>query len=125
MEENMLVLTLMILGHLLADHTLQQGWLWQAKCKDYWADKGDKFRHDHIAALICHCVMWGILVFLPLTFFCDEFGWFWLALPINIAIHCVVDDLKANRKAINLWQDQLIHLAQILATWWLWVLLAQ
>ncbi len=123
MDETILALTLMILGHLIADHTLQQGWLWQAKRKDYWADKGDKFRHDYIAALACHCAMWGILVFLPLTFFSEELGLFWLALPINIAIHYVVDDLKANRKAINLWQDQLIHLIQILATWVLWVLL--
>lgn len=120
MDEIILVLTLMIFAHLIADYTLQ-GWLAQAKCKDYWADKGDKFRHDHIAALICHCVMWGILVFLPIAFFDHELGLFWLALPINIAIHYVVDDLKANRKAINLWQDQLIHLTQILVTWWLWM----
>ena len=123
MEENILALTLMILGHLLADYTLQQGWLWQAKGKSYWENADKRNRRDYIAALVCHCVMWGILIFLPIAFFDRELGLFWLALPVNIAIHCVVDDLKANRKAINLWQDQLIHLIQILVTWALWVLL--
>ena len=122
MEEVILALVLMILGHLLADYPLQ-GWLAQAKSKSYWENADKRNKHDYIAALVCHCVMWGILVFLPLTFFCDEFGLFWLVLPINIAIHYIVDDLKANRKAINLWQDQLIHLAQILATWGWWVAL--
>ena len=122
MDEIILSLMLMILCHLLADYPLQ-GWLAQAKNKSYWENADDKNKHDYIPALVCHCAMWGILVFLPLTFFCDEFGWFWLALPINIAIHYVVDNLKANKRAINLWQDQLIHFMQILVTWALWVLL--
>ena len=122
MDEIILSLMLMILCHLLADYPLQ-GWLAQAKSKSYWENADDKNKRDYIPALVCHCAMWGILVFLPLTFFCDEFGWFWLALPTNIAIHYVVDNLKANKRAINLWQDQLIHFMQILVTWALWVLL--
>ena len=122
MEEIILALMLMTLCHLLADYPLQD-WFAQAKSKSYWENADDKNKRDYIPALACHCAMWGILVFLPLTFFCDEFGWFWLALPINIAIHYIVDDLKANRKAINLWQDQLIHFMQILVTWALWALL--
>lgn len=122
MEENILLLTLMILGHLLADYPLQ-GWLAQAKSKSYWENAEKLNKYDYITALVCHCAMWGILVFLPITFFCDELGLFWLALPINIAIHYVVDDLKANKKAINLWQDQFAHLTQIFVTWVLYVLL--
>ena len=38
-------------------------------------------------------------------------------LPINIIIHAVVDDAKANKNKLNLFQDQLIHLLQILGTW--------
>lgn len=121
MEENILVLVLMILGHLLADYPLQ-GWLAQAKSKSYWENADKRNRHDYIPALVCHCVMWGILVFLPITLFCDSLGLFWLAMPTNIIIHYVVDDLKANRKAINLWQDQLIHMMQILVTWGSWAL---
>jgi hypothetical protein len=122
MEENILLFVLMILGHLLADYPLQ-GWLAQAKSKSYWENAEKQNKHDYIPALVCHCVMWGILVFLPITFFCDELGLFWLALPINIVFHCIVDDLKANKKAINLWQDQFAHLTQIFVTWVLYVLL--
>ena len=70
--------------------------------------------------------MWGIIVCLPLMFDFQKGGvayldWFWLAVPVNIAVHAVVDDLKANRHKINLWHDQLFHLGQILITWGLWV----
>jgi hypothetical protein len=34
----------------------------------------------------------------------------------NVVVHAVVDDLKANRKKINLWVDQLIHIMQIILT---------
>jgi hypothetical protein len=34
----------------------------------------------------------------------------------NISIHASVDDMKANKRIINLWTDQLIHIAQICAT---------
>lgn len=39
----------------------------------------------------------------------------------NWAIHCIVDDCKANKKNINLIQDQLIHMAQIIITWIIFV----
>lgn len=120
-----LVLVLMILGHLIADYPLQ-GWLAQAKAKSYWANSKPENQHDYIPALIGHAVMWGIIVCLPLMFDFQKGGvayldWFWLAVPVNIAVHAVVDDLKANRHKINLWHDQLFHLGQILITWGLWV----
>ena len=34
----------------------------------------------------------------------------------NTIIHAIVDDLKANKKRLNLVQDQLLHLAQIVIT---------
>ena len=34
----------------------------------------------------------------------------------NIIAHFEIDNAKANEKIINLWQDQLIHLVQILVT---------
>jgi hypothetical protein len=34
----------------------------------------------------------------------------------NIIIHAIVDDAKANRFKINLWEDQLIHMFQIAIT---------
>lgn len=119
MNKYILVLVLMILGHLLADYPLQ-GWLASAKAKSYWKDTPTKY--DYIPALICHATMWAIIVFLPIIYFgWQTLDWFWLALPINIVIHCVVDDLKANKKKINLCYDQILHLNQILITWGLWI----
>lgn len=115
------VLVLMILGHLLADYPLQ-GWLAQAKNKSYWNREDKKIKDDWIAALICHATMWGILMFLPIMLEDGVFlDWWWLLLPANIAIHAFIDHLKANKKAICLIDDQLLHLLQIAITWMLWV----
>ena len=121
MDENIIVLTLMILGHLIADYPLQ-GWLAQAKSKLYWAGHPKQNQKDCIAALICHGTMWGIIIFLPIIHFSWQIGLWWLLLPWNIITHCVIDHLKANLKTINLWQDQLLHLCQIVITWLCWVL---
>ena len=37
-------------------------------------------------------------------------------LIVNAAIHALIDDQKANRKTINLWNDQLFHMMQISLT---------
>ena len=117
-----LVLVLMILGHLLADYPLQ-GWLAQAKAKSYWENAPEENKKDYIPALLGHATMWGIIMFLPIMYYSwFELEWWWLLLPGNIAIHYIIDDLKANKKAINLIQDQLFHLSQIVITWVLWYL---
>lgn len=123
MNHALVVLSLMVLGHLLADYPLQ-GWLAQSKAKAYWENSPEKNKKDYIPALICHAAMWGIMIFLPSVCWCGaehSIGWIWLMLPINIAIHAIIDDLKANKKAINLWQDQLLHLVQIIVTWLIWL----
>ena len=122
MNKVILVLVLMLLGHLLADYPLQ-GWLAQAKAKSYWENSPQKNRHDYIAALLGHSIMWGIIMFAPIMYYSwNNLNWWWFLLPINIIYHYLVDELKANLKAINLWQDQLYHLAQILMTWLFWLL---
>ena len=115
-----LVLVLMILSHLIADFPLQ-GWLAKAKARYYWENAPKENRKDYIAALLAHSTMWGIIVFIPIMWYswCN-LGWLWLLLPANIAIHCLVDDLKANKKKINLIQDQLLHLTQIVITLIIW-----
>lgn len=106
----------MILAHLIADFTLQ-GWLADGKQKSWW-DKMcggkiiEKYKHDYIAALVCHALYWSIAICLPLCnspmLACAVIG--------NTIIHAIVDDLKANRKKLNLIQDQLLHLTQIVVT---------
>ena len=110
------VLALMLLGHLVADYTLQ-GWLADGKQESWWrkicgGEIPDKYKHDYIAALVCHALYWSIFVCAP--FYAS--GHFLSAIVVNTGIHAVVDDLKANRKAINLVQDQLMHFVQILLT---------
>lgn len=122
-NELILVLVLMILGHLIADFPLQ-GWLAQAKAKSYWQNAPKENIKDYIAALLGHATMWGIIVFVPIMgYSLGNLGWLWLLLPVNIAFHYLVDDLKANKKKINLIQDQSLHIAQILITWIIWFVL--
>ena len=121
MNKLILILILMLLGHLIADYPLQ-GWLASAKQKVWWKNNAldKKYKYDYIAALVCHSLMWSIFVFAPIMYYSwSELDWFWLALPVNVVLHCVIDDLKANKLKINLIVDQLLHLAQIVITWWL------
>ena len=110
------ILVLMLLGHLIADYTLQ-GWLADGKQKTWWkkicgGKIPNKYRYDYIAALVCHGLYWSILVCAP--FFTSRF--FLVAIFVNAAAHAVIDDLKANRSAINLIIDQALHGVQILVT---------
>jgi hypothetical protein len=63
------------------------------------------------------------MIMLPLTICSMKTAgtWFpWLYI-INMVIHFVVDDLKANRGKINLLADQSIHIFQIFLTWIWWI----
>jgi hypothetical protein len=109
----------MLLGHLVADYTLQ-GWLADGKQKSWWRKifgghedaVPNKYRFDYIAALVCHSLYWSIFICAP--FFASS--WFLAAVALNTVVHAIVDDLKANKFKINLIQDQLLHLGQILLT---------
>ena len=110
------ILVLMLLGHLVADYTLQ-GWLADGKQNNWWAkicggEIPDKYKYDYVAALVCHSIYWSIFVCAP--FYASSH--FLLAIILNTGVHAIVDDLKANRRRINLIQDQMIHLVQILVT---------
>ena len=107
---------LMLLGHLVADYTLQ-GWLADGKQESWWKKVcggviPDKYKHDYVAALLCHALYWSIFICAP--FFASK--WFLLSIVVNTIVHAVVDDLKANKMKINLIQDQLLHILQIAVT---------
>jgi hypothetical protein len=110
------IIIAMLAGHLIADYTLQ-GWLADGKQKSWW-DKAfggktpDKYRHDYIAALVCHSLYWSIAICLPMY----DSPHILVAVIANTIVHAVVDDLKANRHKLNLVQDQLLHLTQIIIT---------
>lgn len=113
----------MIFFHVVADYNLQ-GWLATAKQKSWWENHEEcrgcmwKYKHDYIMALIMHSFCWTFMIMLPIAYV-NNFTvniWFVLAFATNIVIHAYVDHLKANVKYINLWQDQLLHMAQIAIT---------
>lgn len=107
---------LMLLAHLVADYTLQ-GWLADGKQKSWW-DKvfggktPDSYSLDYEAALVCHALYWSLLVCAPL-WSSPRLAWLVAA---NTVVHAAIDDLKANRKFINLLQDQALHALQIAVT---------
>lgn len=116
---NTFIFLLMIFCHIVDDYYLQ-GWLASAKQKKYWEENApDKmYKHDYIWALIMHSFSWTFMIMLPVAFFMGfyiNFG-FIMMLIWNVIIHAVTDDAKANRKKINLIQDQMVHILQIIAT---------
>lgn len=121
------LLIFMILAHIIDDYYLQ-GWLASAKTKNWWKKNApDKlYSKDYIMALFCHSLSWSIMIFLPILIYSlynqIDLNWFYLAIPINLIIHAVIDDLKANKFKINLIIDQSIHFTQIFITWIIFVL---
>lgn len=121
--EMIIVLLAMIFCHIVDDYYLQ-GWLASAKQKSWWEKNAPKklYRNDYIMALFIHSFSWSFMIVIPIIAYLLISGiglQEWLVIPyfMNMAIHCIVDDLKANKRRINLIQDQCIHLVQILITW--------
>ena len=120
------VLLLMIFLHIVDDYYLQ-GWLASAKQKEYWQKNAPQamYKYDYFWALIMHSFSWSFMIMLPLAYLSsfDVDAWFVIVFIINIVIHGTVDNAKANEKTINLWQDQLIHIIQIVSTFYFYTML--
>jgi hypothetical protein len=106
----------MIFCHIVDDYYLQ-GWLASAKQKKYWLETApDKlYKFDYIWALIMHSFSWAFMIMLPIAYI-KSFNidtLFVIIFLINLFVHAWVDNMKANKKQINLWIDQLLHLCQI------------
>ena len=112
----MIFLTMIFL-HIVDDYYLQ-GILAQMKQKKFWKKQApdELYKYDYIWALIMHAFSWTFMIMLPLIFVSPISPAFYVIFVVNLAIHAYVDNLKANKHKINLWQDQLIHLAQIILT---------
>lgn len=115
-----IILLLMIFLHIVDDYYLQ-GILAKMKQKSWWEENAPdkKYKCDYIVALICHAFSWTFLIMLPWLFiykFTPPYLYYILFI-LNWGVHAIIDDLKANKKKINLVIDQTLHLAQILVTW--------
>lgn len=122
-----LVWLCMIFCHVIDDY-YSQGILADLKQKLWWENNApDKlYRYDYIMALFMHSFSWAFMIMLPLVLYHWTFLYdletfinvkYILFLVVNITVHGIVDDLKANRYKLNLIQDQSIHVLQVLVTW--------
>ena len=113
------VVLLMIFMHIVDDYYLQ-GWFASAKQKKYWEENAPEklYEKDYIWALIMHAFSWTFMIMLPIAFIKGfDIGILFLIIFVsNLTLHAVVDDAKANKRKINLWTDQIIHLYQIVLT---------
>lgn len=114
------ILLWMVFMHIVDDFCLQKPYLCDMKQKSWWGNVDSLYKHDYIWALIMHAFSWTFMIMLPIAFVQGfKISLLFLVLfDINWSVHIVVDNLKANEKKINLWHDQLIHLAQIVITAW-------
>lgn len=129
-----LLLFIMIFLHIVDDYYLQ-GWLASAKQKSWWEENApDKlYKHDYIMALFMHSFSWAFMIMLTPSIYLlthsnninQSVIKIAIFLIINLIIHMDVDNLKANKKLINLITDQSIHLLQIIITWMMLIILNQ
>ena len=119
------ILACMLFCHVVDDYALQ-GILASMKQKGWWKKNSPDamYRHDYLMALAMHSFSWAFMIMLPLTAYSliVDGVWFPWLYAIHGAIHFYVDDLKANKRKINLCADQIIHILQIIITWMWWVL---
>lgn len=127
----------MILLHIIDDFVMQPVCLSKLKQKSWWEDnvrpnvsdeEWHMYKEDYRMALIVHSVSWSIMVTLPfLLIAAREFlsnGYVFEHIPrdsatvvlivLNAIGHFMVDNAKANKKTMGLWEDQGIHFFQIL-----------
>lgn len=110
----------MIFCHIVDDYYLQ-GILASMKQKGWWQKQEsycDKYKHDYKVALLMHAFSWAFMIMLPLLI-AYSFKFHWLVsiiFGVNVLVHAIVDNLKANKKKINLVIDQTIHIVQIIIT---------
>lgn len=118
------LLMLMVFLHIIADYNLQ-GWLASAKQREWWKNNAPSklYKYDYIWALIAHSFSWSFMIMFPISlhmsFNVDYI--FIIILFANVFMHAFVDNLKANKNKINLWTDQIIHVTQIIVTFFILV----
>lgn len=122
----MKILLLMILMHIIDDFVFQPQSLSYLKQKSWWEKNypQKKYEDDYRVALFLHALSWSIMVHLPIIFtmIVSEL-WLTVSIVANLAVHMWIDNLKANKGMLSLFQDQAIHIIQVTVTWALFSLL--
>lgn len=121
-----IILITMIFLHIVDDFYLQ-GCLAKFKQKDWWKENYPQkiYKHDYIICLLIHSFSWTFVMMLPITigllfnlnYVDTDYFKYFLAMVLNIVIHSIIDNTKANLKRMSLTRDQLCHIVQIVCTW--------
>lgn len=105
--------------HIVDDYYLQ-GKLALFKQKSWWEKNAPDqlYKYDYIVGLIMHSFSWAFMIMLPIAVSQEvQIGAVFVTIfIINTVVHAIVDDLKANKRKINLVTDQSIHIGQIILT---------
>ena len=115
------ILLFMILFHIIDDFVLQPISLSNLKQKKWWEKQegySDKYNDDYKVALAIHSISWSIMIHIPFVIVFPSLGQLALLISfiVNAVIHYYIDDLKANKLKINLFEDQIVHFWQICTT---------
>lgn len=115
------ILLFMILFHIIDDFVLQPISLSNLKQKKWWEKQEGyscKYKDDYKVALAIHSISWSIMIHIPLVIMFPSLGQLALLISFiaNAVIHYYIDDLKANKLKINLFEDQMVHFWQICTT---------
>ena len=115
------IVLFMILFHIIDDFVLQPISLSNLKQKKWWEkqeDYSDKYKDDYKVALAIHSISWSIMIHIPLVIMFPSLGQLALLISFIVyaVIHYFIDDLKANKLKINLFEDQMVHFCQICTT---------
>lgn len=115
------ILLFMILFHIIDDFVLQPISLSNLKQKKWWEKQegySDKYKDDYKVALAIHSISWSIMIHIPFVIMFPSLGQLALLISfiVNAVIHYYIDDLKANKLKINLFEDQMVHFWQICTT---------
>ncbi len=121
----LLLLFGMIFLHIIDDFHLQ-GMFKELKQKIWWTKNASdkKYENDYIIALFEHSFSWTCSIMIIPAIYMLKYSTYDLlnlificVFMLNITIHAIIDDYKANKLKLNLIQDQLVHFIQIIATW--------
>ena len=114
------IFLIMILLHIIDDFVLQPICLSKLKQKSFWetyVKDDEKYKFDYKVALVIHALSWSIMIHLPLMVIgVGEYS-ILLSVIINTIMHAWIDDEKANKLNITLFEDQIMHLIQVGSTW--------
>ena len=134
------ILLLMLFFHFKYDFN-QEPFLATYKQKSAWEkhEIGCKwmYRNDYKVCLWVHSFIWSFTIHIPvliwggILFYITDIKLFLendlfitaifsVSIFVNMIIHYITDDLKANKLKINLIKDQIIHIAQIIITLGVW-----